>query len=267
MERLISPKTAEEHAVWVFLAGGVMSTISAIVAYFVFAGSTFEKAIGIFIPFFVTIGAYPLMINLSRYDEAQDENLLKAKRKVGIFRRHQTVIKVYIAFFLGVIISLLILYMMLPKDAVDKIFGYQMDEISRIRGAVTMPDIFSKIFRNNVQVLVLSFLLSFIFGAGAVFIISWNSSVLAAAIGASAENLGGVAGVPQALMQYFPHGSLEFLAYFVGAIAGSIVSVAVTRRKHDYFWQVIEDGAKIMMLGVILLAVAAFIESLSILRI
>ncbi len=264
LERILSPKTAQEHASIVLLAGGVVSVVSVLVAYFVFAGSSFESSIGIFVPFFITMAILPFMLSLESYDEAKEENLLDAGKKLNIFQRHKTIIKVFIAFFLGVIISLSIIYMMLPEKVVGKLFNVQTEEINRIRGAATLGGTFSRILRNNVQVLMLSFVFSFVFGAGAIYILAWNSSVLAAAIGITAKGVGGVAGVPLAVLQYFPHGSLEFLAYFIGAIAGGIVSVAITRRRHKHLLYILEDSFKLLVIAFGILVVAALIEGFAI---
>jgi uncharacterized membrane protein SpoIIM required for sporulation len=267
LEKLVTPKTAEEHAAMVLLAGGIIASVSALVSYFVFVNSSFEQQIGIFLCFFVTITILPFMINIGRYDEAREENLLKARKKMNIFLRHRTIIKVYIAFFLGVILSLYLLYLILPENVVNKVFSAQLNEIYRIRGKIVGDFIltnafsktFSSIIKNNVQVLILSFLFSFIFGSGGIYILTWNSSVLAAAMGATFKSHGAIY-----TLQYFPHGSLEFLAYFIGAIAGSIISVAITRRKHKYFWFVVKDSMELFLFSLIILMVAAFIETLAI---
>ena len=41
----------------------------------------------------------------------------------------------------------------------------------------------SEIFINNMGVLFLCIIFSFLYGAGAIFILTWNASVIAAAIG------------------------------------------------------------------------------------
>ncbi|HLC59081.1 MAG TPA: stage II sporulation protein M [archaeon] len=265
LESIISPKSAEEHKSAVLLTGGIVASIAVLVSYFLFVGSSFEKFIGSFIAFFITMAIFPFMINLEKYDEAKEENMLKNRKFLNIFSRHKLIIEVYIAFFLGVIIALSILFLMLPQQVTEKVFGIQIEEISRIRGAATtLSGTFTQILRNNTQVLLLSFIFSFIYGAGAIYILAWNSSVLAAAIGLSSRTIGGNYGVPLAVLQYFPHGSLEFLAYFIGAIAGGIISVVITKRKHNYFWYIIEDSIKLLIVAFIILAVAAVIESITI---
>ncbi|MFQ6120728.1 MAG: stage II sporulation protein M, partial [Methanosarcinales archaeon] len=131
-------------------------------------------------------------------------------------------------------------------------------------GKFAFSDTFFKIVTNNIGVLILSFLFSFLFGAGAVFILAWNASILSAAIGMAAKSVGGLKGLPLAVMIFFPHGSLEILAYFIGGIAGGFVSVAITRRKSLGFWLVVKDSFKLMVVSILLLIIAGAIETIAI---
>ena len=58
------------------------------------------------------------------------------------------------------------------------------------------------------------------------------------------------------------HGGIEIGSYFVGALAGGIISVAVI--KHDVrsekFWIILQDSLNLIILAVILLFIAALIE-------
>ncbi len=267
LERILSPKSAEEHMYIVFLAGAIISAVSVFTAYFVFVGSSFESAIGIFVTFFITIAILPFMINLGRYDEYKEEVMLKARKTLNIFARHKTIIRVYMAFFFGVVLSLSIIYVVLPQDIVDKVFYIQDQEVNRIRGAATLGGTFFYIFPNNIGVLMLAFIFSFIFGAGAIYILAWNSTILAYVIGDGAKSLGVLLGIPSiigivpAALPYLPHGIPEFLAYFMGAIAGGILSIAVTKHRNKYFWFVIEDSLKFLGIAVMLLVVGGVIES------
>jgi uncharacterized membrane protein SpoIIM required for sporulation len=200
------------------------------------------------------------MLNLIRYEEAKDENLMKSKKDLNFFHRHEDILKIYTAFFCGMIFSFSILYVIIPESFSQKIFNDQINQINAIRGNVASPSTFFKIVTNNVSVLLLSFLFSFLFGAGAVFILSWNASVLATAIGSLAKEFGGVKGLPMAVIPFFPHGTLEILAYFIGGIAGGLVSVAITRRKSLGFWFVVKDSLKLMVVSIILLIFAGLIE-------
>jgi uncharacterized membrane protein SpoIIM required for sporulation len=257
LERIISLKTAMRQPAWMFIIGGVVSTICLVISYFIF-----QSSIGLFTTMLITIAMMPFMVNLIRYDEAREEEI-KGIEKMNIFQRHKDVLKVYIAFFGGMILCMSLLYILFPQELVEKIFNDQISEINAIRGNVAFFGNAEKILVNNTGVLALSFVFSFLFGAGAVFILAWNASVLAAAIGIAAKSIGGVKGLPVAIMIFFPHGSLEILAYFIGALAGGLVSTVVMRKKSPKFWFVIKDGLQLMVVAGVLLVIAAVVESMA----
>jgi uncharacterized membrane protein SpoIIM required for sporulation len=95
---------------------------------------------------------------------------------------------------------------------------------------------------------------------GAIFILAWNASVISSAIGITAG--ANLANLPLGLMKYMIHGIPEIGAYFVGALAGGIISIAII--KHDVhsekFWVILQDSLNLVILSVILLFVAALIE-------
>ena len=125
---------------------------------------------------------------------------------------------------------------------------------------------FTTIFLNNAIVLTLSFLFSLLFGFGAIFIVSWNATVLAAAIGMLSKALGGAKTLPLAILTFLPHGSLEILAYLIGGLAGGILSVAITKRNISgvKFYRVLSDTFMLYVYSVLLLVVAGLIESIAI---
>ena len=101
---------------------------------------------------------------------------------------------------------------------------------------------------------------SLIFGAGAIFILAWNASVISAAIGIFSES--SLSALPLGIGRYMIHGTPEIGAYFVGALAGGIISVAVI--KHDIysekFWVILQDSLNLVIVSVVLLFIAALIE-------
>jgi uncharacterized membrane protein SpoIIM required for sporulation len=180
---------------------------------------------------------------------------------MNILQRHRDVLRVYTAFFCGMILSLSIVYLMMPVDVVEKLFEDQIREINVVRGMITFGGNFQKIIINNLGVLSISFLLSFLFGAGAIFILAWNASVLSTAIGIAARTIGGVKGLPLAVLMFFPHGSLEILAYFIGAISGGLISTAITRKESPKFMFILKDTCQLVAVSVLILAIAAAVES------
>lgn len=258
LERLVTIRGALTDPIWVFLVGGIVSIISLFVSYFVF-----QTSVGLFSTFIITIAVMPLMLNLIRHEEEVEE-IDASFEKMNLFKRHSKILKVYAAFFSGMILSLSILYIILPQNLTNVLFDRQLEEISRIRGGATLEATFSKIITNNLGVLLLSFAFSFLLGAGAIFILAWNAMILAAAIGMAAKGFGGITGLPMAIVMFFPHGSLEILAYFIGGIAGGLISVAIMRKHPQRFWFIAKDTLQLMLLSVVILVIAAAVESFEI---
>jgi uncharacterized membrane protein SpoIIM required for sporulation len=161
-------------------------------------------------------------------------------------------------------------------------FQVQTDTLQTIRGSVTGMTIidqlttFQVIFFNNIKVLVFAILFSFVFGAGAIFVLTWNAYVIGTAIGnfirGSLSLYSELIGFDKigkyfhvitiGLLQYSLHGIPEILGYFTAALAGGIISVAVI--KHDLgtakFEHIVLDSADLLLLSIGLLFVAALLE-------
>jgi uncharacterized membrane protein SpoIIM required for sporulation len=64
------------------------------------------------------------------------------------------------------------------------------------------------------------------------------------------------------LLRYLVHGIPEIAAYFIVALAGGIMSVAVI--KHEFgkekFWEVLQDSLNLIIVSVIVLFLAALME-------
>jgi uncharacterized membrane protein SpoIIM required for sporulation len=259
LEKLITIRDALKNPIWIFVAGGLISAICLFVSFLVFPHS-----IGLFSTFLITIAMMPFMVNLITYETAMTEEEIAKKTQMNFFQRHQDVLLVYIAFFLGAILTQTIIYLMLPEKIVQKLFEDQIREIGLIKGSAIFAGTFERIILNNLGVLFLSYFFSFLFGAGAIFILAWNSSVLSAAIGITAKSIGGAKGLPLALLTFFPHGSLEMIAYFIGAIAGGLISAAMTRRKTKLFWEIVKDSLMLLSVAIFFLLIGAAIETASI---
>jgi MFS family permease len=256
LERLVNVRVALKQPFWVFILGGLISTISLALSFLIF-----QESVGLLSNFFITFAIMPFMLDFIRYEGANVEQKAEELRKMNIFQRHRNVIMVYTAFFAGMVLTQTILYMMIPEKWSQKLFEDQVNQINLIRGKATFGGTFSTILINNSGVLVLSFLFSFLFGAGAIFILAWNASVLSVAIGMTAKSFGGFRGIPLAILTFFPHGSLEILAYFIGGIAGGLASVAFTKRKTEKFSFIIRDSLEMMVAAFALLVIAAAIET------
>ena len=133
-----------------------------------------------------------------------------------------------------------------------------------------------KIFFNNFKVLSFSILFSFVYGAGALFILTWNATVIGAAIGnfirANISSYTSSLGLFEAgnyfhivslgLLKYSIHGIPEIAAYFYGGLAGGILSIALIRKhfKDKKFLTIIRDFSELVLIAMGFLIAAAFLE-------
>lgn len=256
LEKLVTIREAVRHPLWMFVIGAVVSVISLFISFLVF-----PESVGLFTTVLITFIMTPFMVNLLTYETFMTELEIKKKTVQNFFQRHWDILAIYTAFFSGMIVALSLAFLFLPDDTVSKLFEDQITEIKLIRGSFLASATFLKIALNNIGVLVLSVLFAFIFGSGAIFILSWNASVLSAAIGLTAKSIGGLSGVPIALATYLPHGVFEIAAYFLGGIAGGILSALVMKRKTALFGIMVKDIVKVLAVAIALLFIGAVIEA------
>ena len=93
-----------------------------------------------------------------------------------------------------------------------------------------------------------------------IFILAWNASVIAAAVGIFTQS--NLSILPLGLLRFMIHGIPEIAAYFVAALAGGIISIAVIRHEigTSRFWEVLQDSLNLIILSVIILIIAAALE-------
>ena len=147
-----------------------------------------------------------------------------------------------------------------PTNFDQCVEDYGIKTVSKTTAFLTAKEKIVNIFANNIYVLIFTLVFSLIFGAGAIFILAWNASVISAAIGIFSDS--SLANLPLGLARYMIHGIPEILAYFGGALAGGIISIAVI--KHDVrtekFWIILQDSLNLIIFSVVILFIAALIE-------
>jgi len=215
------------------------------------------------------------------YEEQKD--IYTDTNEKGLLKEHSHAIIFFILIFLGMTLSFMLWYMVFSSADVmgmdaDETFQTQANTINQINAKATAPSLKSslsyavEIFENNIKVMIFCILFSFIYGAGAIFILTWNSSVIGLALGKYALSIiAGAMGVTGfvyakatgcALVRYLIHGIPEIIAYFIAGLAGGIISVALIR--HDFgtekFEKVMLDATLLILIAVGVLIVAMLIE-------
>jgi len=106
--------------------------------------------------------------------------------------------------------------------------------------------------------------MSFFFGTGALFILSWNASVIGVFVSNLAKEFSAkysyslAQGHLDALLSIAVHGIPEIGAYFIAGIAGGILSFGMIRGRHDF--RIAKDAAALYMLSALILVFAAVLE-------
>lgn len=229
--------------------------------------------------FLTTIALVPLMYNTIKFEESRDEEL--SKGEMTLLKEHGRALSFFIAMFIGVTISFAVWYVFLPQAQVQEVFSIQAKTIASINShviggqAIHLGEFFRILF-NNLRVLVFCVLFAFVYGAGAIFILIWNASVIGTAIGysirtelvniSSSLGLYSIGGYFQVwsigLFKYAIHGIPEILAYFIAGLGAGIISVAMLKHRLDYekLKKVTIDSLDLIMLSIAILVVAAFLE-------
>jgi len=199
---------------------------------------------------------------LIKREEETEERYIKKHAKISFWERHEKYIMILLFFFAGLTLAYSISYMVLPKG----FFLSQVNKINEIIGisgkvseAVDSKLLFlESIFYNNVKVLMFSFIFSFIFGAGAIFILAWNASILGVRIGQISTSLWEV---PIKSLPFLPHGVFEIGGYIAAGLAGGLLSTAIIRKnKVEVLKAIAIDSLKVFLLALFLVFIGAIIE-------
>lgn len=271
---ILSPRKAERHPWEMFFVGLFYASLSILLVSWIFSSDVvLSKYSGILVVTFSVIFSLPFMYYLIKNEEERD---IEEEGIFRILKEHSRALRALLWLFLGFVVAFSFWHMILPSSNFQaQIETYcvinrpaNFDECvldygikaSKTTGLITAKDRVLMIFANNMYVLIFSLILSLIFGAGAIFVLSWNASVIAAAIGIFAKsNLGKL---PCGIFRYMIHGLPEIAAYFIAVMAGGIVGIAVIKHdtKTEKFWSILQDALNLIIAAVIILFLSSLIE-------
>lgn len=273
IESLVNPAKAEGRPWETFFLGFLYASIAVFLSLWIF--QDYSSLVMVFLTVFASV---PLVYTLIAIEEKKD---IRLEKESWILREHSKALAVLIFLFLGYTVAFSLWFVLLPESTITNMFNVQLETIRSINaGAVTSfstgTGFVMQIFSNNIKVMIFCIMFAFLFGAGAIFILTWNASVIAAAIGtfirnnvasyAESAGLGKLTGYfhigSLGLMRYMIHGIPEILAYFTAGLAGGIISVAVIR--HDFgsknFNKILYDSMDLIVIAILILFIAALIE-------
>ncbi len=276
LESILTPETAEKHPTILLVFGFVIAIVASMLSTWIF--SDYSSLVFVFL---TTLASVPLIYRTIILEEKKDLSDLK---EVFLLKEHWKALNFFIHLFIGVTLGVALLYIVLPSSTLSTHFEAQINTLSSINpvssavitGNASRFDIFKNILFNNLNVTIFCILFSFLYGVGAIFILTWNASVIGVAIGnfirsnfAMYSNLIGLHKlsvylkvVSIGLTKYVIHGIPEILGYFVAGLGGGIISIAVIRHNvgSRKFEHVLVDSADLLLLSIAIIFVAAFLE-------
>lgn len=151
-------------------------------------------------------------------------------------------------------------------SAADNITGSAAGDA--IRDCDSKECSFIGIVQNNLWVLVVAFIISLIYGFGAIFIITWNASVWGVAFAVQAIRFAPVYGKDiftffgLIMLVVIPHTLIEAMTYFTGAISGGIAAQGIAKESlvSERFSQLVTQSLILLIISLILLLLAAYLE-------
>jgi uncharacterized membrane protein SpoIIM required for sporulation len=276
-EMIMKPKRAERRPYEMFFIGLVYATISMLFVNFIFAKDTaLREGSGLLLVLFTVLSCLPFVYFLIKLEEGKDVEISDSGR---LIKEHSKAIFALIWLFVGIVVAFSIGYVLMDVAGQNpaESFNFQIKTYCAINSpqnyenclgqyglisgsATTSSNFFYRIFMNNLGVMLFTLVFSLIFGAGAIFILVWNASVIAAAIGIFAKQ--GLFHLPCAYVKYLVHGVPEIAAYFIAALAGGIVSVAIIRKdmRGERLWSILQDALLLVIVAIAILFVSGLME-------
>jgi len=275
-EMLINPRKAERKPWELFFIGMLYASLSILLVNWIFAqDAVLSRYSGILVVTFTVMFSMPFVYYTLKFEEKKS---VSGMGSLALLREHKKAISVFLWLFLGFVVALSFWYIVLPStqsfraqietyclinrpanfnECVDQ---YGVKDATAATAFATNKERLFLIFANNMYVLLFTLIFSLIFGAGVIFILAWNASVIAAAIGIFTKS--SLSALPLGLLRFMIHGIPEIGAYFVVALAGGMVSVAIIKHESgtDKFWHILQDCLNLVILAVVVLFVAALIE-------
>jgi len=276
LESLINPKRVEKGTWKMFFIGLLYASLSLVLVHFLFGSdAVLVKFSGLMVVLFCVMFSIPFMYFIFKHEEAEDEEV---EGFLGVWRMHSDAILAFLWLFLGFIIAFSVGNVIFqdpnllnaqietycsindPGQVENCISEYSFTSKAISASALNNGARFFSIIENNFGVMIFTLLFSLIFGAGAIFVLAWNASVISAAIGIFTSYK--ISEIPLGLLRYMIHGFPEIASYFITALAGGILGVGLIRHGigNKKFLKILLNVIILIIIAMVILIGAALIE-------
>ena len=275
LELLVSPRKAERKPWEMFFVGLFYASLSILLVQWIFSkDAVLADYSGVLVVTFTVIFSLPFMYFMIRLEE---QKTLQHMGSFKLLKEHRKALWAFLWLFMGFVVAFSFWYIILPSakivEAQTKTYcainrpGNFAECVKQYGVKASSTTVFATnkerlflIFANNIYVLIFTLVFSLVFGAGVIFILAWNASVIAAAIGIFTQSK--LSSLPIGLLRYMVHGLPEIASYFIAALAGGIISIAVIRHEFgsERFWDILQDSLDLVIVAVGVLFLSALIE-------
>ena len=264
-ESLFSTAYIEHKKKYAFLLGFIAPIFGMFFAFLLFRS---------FFSFAAVIFTAVLIIPSISKMLTHEEKLEIREKKFHIptfYKDHKDIFEVYLFVFLGMFLSFFIFSFFLSNIIISTLY---QDSETLLSSPVALqfssiePSDFLFFFSKNLLVLLVCFVMSIFYGTGAIIIITWNAFIWSSYFAITA--LDTPASVNQSpiltlfliIIFVLPHMITEVSSYFLGGIAGGVLSKSITHEKifSKRFNHILADALIILIVAIILLVVAGYVE-------
>ncbi len=257
---LFNPKKAERHPIEMGILGFLYASLAILLSAWIFPDYS-----SLVMVFLTVLPCIYIVQGTLRLEESKEKDYLSEE---WLLREHSKVLLFLLFLFIGFVFAFAFWTLVLPAETVSILFNMQGGVVEGIRdmvatGDATSGEAFYLILFNNFKVLFISLVFAFFYGAGAIFILVWNASVMGFVIGDLARQTLGFVALPIAFTKYFLHGIPEMMAYLTISLAGGVVYIAAWKGhflRQGRLRRLILDSAVLVVLSAIFLLAAAAIE-------
>jgi hypothetical protein len=246
---------------YAFLLGLVYTLVGIVSARLIFAASS-----GLMSVAFTSILLIPSLSQLLKIEAGQALHTTRFSIK-RLYHNHSDIFMLYVSMFLGVFVAYSVATLLIPEATLGQLFSQQL-RAAGLRGFAVVDAQLLSIVLNNMLIFAVAFVLSFVYGAGAVIFLVWNASVWGVVFSLFVRRAATFAGedpvvaFAREVVPFLPHMVTEGIAYIGAAIVGGIVSKAVLQKKlfSKRFMVIVKDAFFFLLLGLVLVVIAGIIE-------
>ncbi len=261
LEQIFRYEWLEKKPLYAFALGAVYALVGIFSALLIFGANPGLMAVA-----FTSLLLIPSLNKLLSYEENVEIRESKFSLRL-LFSDHRDIFEIYVFLFLGIFFVFAFVTLLFSETTILHMFAPQLSVVG-ITGGALAPLTVGSLVANNMLVLLISFCLSLVYGAGSILFITWNATVwgvvFAYVIKTSSPALGvhPFTAFVLCLIPFLPHMLTEALSYFTAAISGGVVSKAVLRENlfSRKFHHVLTDALLFLVLGFILVLIGAMLE-------